>query len=193
MGWNCQRCGQLLQLDASLEQIDSETLAEARKVVSEAFPHAAQSTSPGVNHPWDALHALPEVRDAVLAQMDAYTPPPESAASAKSDASLPQYTLFHILSSGASCPSDVVQHPLCESCTLQVLEDRSAQIDRARKERDTLQTLERELVRLALLDGDMEMSSEDKARWQRKQNAIRREVDEVCVHTHPDECRDAPA
>ncbi|WFC95557.1 Vacuolar protein sorting-associated protein atg6 [Malassezia brasiliensis] len=179
MGWNCQRCGQLLQLDASLEHIDSETIANVRKVVNEVFPRAAQSASDGVDDPWDTLHVLPEVRDAVLAQMDAYTSSPASNISAKSDASLPQYTLFHILSSDASCPPHVVQHPLCESCTLQVLEDHSAQIDQARKERDTLQTLEHELVRLALLDGDMEMSSEDKARWQRKQNIIRREIDEM--------------
>lgn len=177
MSWNCQRCAQPLQLDASLVG-DDRTLNRAKDVVLEAFPDFNSEEAPDLSKRLAALDIDNGLRDVLRMQMTQCSTPRGSVEEENNDTQRLD-ELFHLLSALPMREHQPIQHPICDACTQQLHEHVSSLIDDARKERDTLQMLERELVRLALLDGDLEMSAEDEARWQRKQDAVLQEINEV--------------
>lgn len=185
MGWNCQRCGQPLQLDASLDTATEETVDEAQKTVEASFSNKAPERALDFDERLDTLNVHGNLRDALRTQINTYKQEPQRGVDSLEETS--QYSkLFQCFSEIPYGGAQAIQHPLCDTCAEQLHENTLTQINEARKEHDTLNMLERELVRLALLDGDMEMSADDAARWQRKQNAVQREVEDVGRYTDTD-------
>lgn len=72
-----------------------------------------------------------------------------------------------------------IQHPLCRDCAQDCLDHMAARADEVKAEVDTLSLMEREMERLALVDGDLEMSQEDMTRWRREQNSIANKIDSM--------------
>lgn len=72
-----------------------------------------------------------------------------------------------------------IQHPLCQGCARACLDQMTARADKVKAEVDTLSLMEREMERLAIVDGDLEMSQEDMSRWRREQDSIAHKIDSM--------------
>ncbi|WFD32108.1 Vacuolar protein sorting-associated protein atg6 [Malassezia sp. CBS 17886] len=187
MAFTCQRCAQPLLLSDSLANEDGTAQRAVERTVREIFPPSTKSPAPSGARQQLASLPIPETAQyAVLAHMrTADASGDTSAHDQHMPAAQPAHcaALFSALSTPARPGLDTaptpIDHPLCDACTQVLLECMASDIANARQERDTLRLLETELARAALADGDEEKATEDKARWQREQNGILREIEEI--------------
>lgn len=169
MGWNCQECGQPLQLDRSLEEADQHTLGIAQATVKEALGQWNTVSSETRQTHLNALSLPSSVHQAIQKQLQHANSTPETL-SASSDKQQYQTRLFQTLSTEtfAANHSSALRHPLCEDCTKQVLDRSTQEIEIARKERNALREFE----------DDCTSEGHESARMQ-KRRSLRKEVQDV--------------
>lgn len=95
-------------------------------------------------------------------------------------------TLFFSLEANSKTDTLYPRYPVCRECADTLIATMEQELMCTYHDRDELALLERELERLALIKGDMEMSSDDMTRWNRDQNRLERDMEkmqDVCEET----------
>lgn len=168
----CTRCAWPIVLESGLQETvaHQDTIREWKAESWPDEPHTAGSPAEQIKE-LDVPDALEE---ALLEHIQKLPVTDESEKDGNS--------LFTMLNKRMWLDADTasrVSHPLCESCAEDARDLLDRELRDAQAKLDTLALMERELERLALVDGDLEMSEADKARWQRRQDTMVRDLDSL--------------
>lgn len=185
----CAGCSHLLQLDESWRE--KGRLQDVKTLVSKMNTDRAPPP-PDTKALICALHAPQSLQEAMLTHVKACGLMGSDKENCSAEAttqrgfsSLESHTsgspeLFALLNiSPADSATPALVHPLCQDCAHaneKALEDEHAHMQCSY---DTLALLAREMERLALIDGDLEMSPDEWARWQRERDALFQDLDHV--------------
>lgn len=164
----CGRCAKPIQLAEDLSDSEKSGLNDLIQEINSLSTEATPPTLEEASNTWP----LPEsARKAVQDHVRAS----KTSDSHTNDNNAP----FSWLRDMPTIPSLQIQHPLCQECAQVSLDLMIARANEVKAEVDTLTLMEREMERLALVDGDLEMSQEDMNRWRREQDTIAHEIDSM--------------
>lgn len=161
--YTCAKCARWMRLDESITKASDEQLQSLCNAENDPAP-----LSEGHFAHWD----IPvEIKKAFVERAKQDEP-----ALAASD----RYAdVFSSLESNSKSDTLYARYPLCHGCAVTIIATMELDLLGTFHERDKLALLERELERLALIKGDMEMSSDDRMRWNRDQNRLECELEKM--------------
>lgn len=170
--FTCTSCSQLIFLDQSIESADNDAW---KNLLDNKYCPLGPTGIPPAEEAVKSLNLPPSVQDTFLRRA-AHDSPGHAHEGQGADMYVKQFSLLD----AATCDgkSDV-RYPLCQACAraiLQSMEERRLRLDQDHK---TLSLLERELQRLAIIKGDLDMSDDDMARWRREHDRLEHDVDAV--------------
>lgn len=165
----CGQCSRPVHINddlfARVEQDGLKDLIKDCTILNERKPPIFEESL----EPW----TLPEAaRKAIQAHVHATQKPNASSLHDQREKELPDLCLPHI----PPLTEPSIQHPMCQECAQDCVNLLSTRINEVKAEVDTLTLMEREMERLALVDGDLEMSQEDMNRWEREQNTVAQKI-----------------
>lgn len=173
----CTQCDQWTDLDPSVVS-KKQSDEDVKEWMSDTFTRAGGETKvASIEERMEHLHLPSALKEALLVHTQ------EMSSEAETPSENKENDLLSTITKEArqNWPEVETSHPLCEICAEDLVQQLTNELVDTRRERDTLVLLERELERLALVDGDLEMSQEDIARWKRQQDLILRDMKEVCI------------
>lgn len=161
--YTCAKCARWMRLDESITKASDEQLQS----LCNAETHTAPLSEDHFSR-WD----IPvEIKQAFVERAKQDEPAP-AASDRYAD-------VFSSLESNSKSDTLYARYPVCHECAVKIIATMELDLSCTFHERDKLALLERELERLALIKGDMEMSSDDRMRWNRDQNRLECDIEKM--------------
>lgn len=161
--YTCAKCARWMRLDESITKASDEQL----QTLCNAETHTAPLSEDHFSR-WD----IPvEIKQAFVERAKQDEPAP-AASDRYAD-------VFSSLESNSKSDTLYARYPVCHECAVTIIATMELDLSCTFHERDKLALLERELERLALIKGDMEMSSDDRIRWNRDQNRLECDIEKM--------------